>query len=111
MNRAPITSAGALALALAWATVPAQAADPAAGQAKAATVCAACHGPDGNSASPDFPRLAGQHEDYLLRALLDYKAGKRKNPIMASQVESLSKADMANLAAWFASQQGLQVKR
>ena len=59
------------------------AANPEAGKAKAAEVCAACHGADGNSASPDFPRLAGQHRDYLAKALRDYKSGLRKNPIMA----------------------------
>ncbi len=60
-----------------------QAANLAAGKAKAAEVCAACHGADGNSASPDFPKLAGQHRDYLEKALRDYKSGARKNPIMA----------------------------
>lgn len=88
----------------------AQAADAARGKEKS-TTCAACHGADGNSASPDFPRLAGQHEDYLYRALADYKDGKRKNPIMAAQVGTLSKADMQDLAAYFASQQGLVVRR
>jgi cytochrome c553 len=92
------------------ASLPAQAGDPAKGKDKA-TVCGACHGPDGNSPTPDFPRLAGQQEDYLMKALQDYKAGKRKNPIMAAQVEALSKADMADLAAWFSSQEGLVVKR
>jgi cytochrome c553 len=91
-------------------SLPAHAGDPAKGKEKA-TVCGACHGPDGNSPTPDFPRLAGQQEDYLVKALQDYKAGKRKNPIMAAQVESLSKADMADVAAWFSSQEGLVVKR
>jgi cytochrome c553 len=76
-----------------------------------AQVCAACHGADGNSPTPDFPRIGGQHEDYLYQALQDYKAGRRKNPIMAAQVESLSKQDMHALAAWFAAQRGLFVKR
>ena len=68
-------------------------------------------GATGQSVSPDFPNLGGQHGDYLYRALLDYKAGYRKNPIMSAQVESLSKADMADLAAYFAAQSGLSVKR
>ncbi|MBL8482772.1 MAG: cytochrome c [Rhodocyclaceae bacterium] len=68
--------------------------------------CAACHGADGNSVAPDFPRLAGQYETYLFRALQDYKWGARKNAIMAGQVEKLEKRDMADLAAYFASQQG-----
>lgn len=84
--------------------------DPASGKQKS-EVCAACHGADGNSPAPAFPHIAGQHEDYLLQALKDYKAGKRKNPIMAAQVENLSREDMQDLAAWFASQQGLYVKR
>ena len=82
--------------------------DAAAGGEKAA-VCGACHGLDGNSQAPDFPP-AGQHEDYLLRALIDYKSGQRKNPIMAGRWPT-SKKDMADLAAWFASQPGLVTKR
>jgi cytochrome c553 len=76
-------------------------------------VCAACHGPDGNQpTTPDFPRLAGQHPDYLLKALHDYKSGARKNPIMAGQVANLSPQDMADLAAFFSKQSGtLYVKR
>lgn len=86
---------------------PALAGDAAAGAEKAKTVCAACHGADGNtSTAPDFPKLAGQHEDYLLQALKQYKSGARKNPIMAAQVQPLSVADMENLAAYFAAQSG-----
>lgn len=84
--------------------------DPMRGKEKS-EVCAACHGADGNSPTPAFPRIGGQHTDYLLQALLDYKAGKRKNPIMAAQVEALSKQDMADLAAWYGAQKGLYVKR
>lgn len=80
--------------------------DSAAGQQKS-QACAACHGPDGNApAGPDFPRLAGQHYDYLVKALKDYKSGARKNPIMGGQVGGLSSQDMADLAAYFSSQQG-----
>ena len=75
------------------------------GKAKAAQVCAACHGPDGNKPSaPDQPVLAGQYEDYLVKALSDYKSDKRKNPIMKSFASQLSKKDMEDLAAWFSSQ-------
>ena len=75
------------------------------GQKKAAQVCAACHGPDGNKPSaPDQPILAGQHYDYLVRALSDYKAGHRTNPIMKGFAGQLSKQDIEDLAAWFASQ-------
>ena len=72
--------------------------------------CQACHGQNGMSVSPDFPNLAGQNEDYLVHALKHYKNGKRKNPIMQAQVANLTQKDMLDLAAYFASQKGLQVK-
>ena len=76
------------------------------GKAKAAQVCAACHGSDGNKPStPDQPVLAGQYYDYLVRALMDYKIGRRNNPIMKGFAAQLSKQDIEDLAAWFASQQ------
>ena len=73
--------------------------------------CAACHGPDGNSQAANFPRLAGQHFDYLVKALKDYKSGARKNPIMQPQAANLSERDMEDLAAYFSHQSGLAVKR
>ena len=82
----------------------AQAANVAAGKAKAKEVCAACHGEDGNSQVPDYPKLSGQHADYLEKALRDYKSGARKNPIMAGFAGALSKADIENLAAYYHSQ-------
>ena len=87
----------------------AQAGDAAAGKEKA-KVCAACHGENGVSQAPDFPKLAGQHYDYLARALNDYKSGVRKNPIMSGQVANLKKGDIDDLAAYFASQQALATK-
>jgi cytochrome c553 len=91
----------------------AQAADISNGKAKAETVCAACHGKDGNTPiDPSYPKLAGQHRDYLERALLDYKSGARKNAIMAGQSQALSRADIKNLSAYYASLPGsLRVKR
>ena len=77
---------------------------------KKSTTCAACHGANGLSASPDFPNLAGQYEDYLVKALTHYKAGKRKNPIMTAQVANLTEKDIADLAAYFSSQKRLIVK-
>ena len=77
---------------------------------KKSTPCAACHGANGVSASPDFPNLAGQYEDYLAKALSHYKNGKRKNPIMQAQAANLSEKDMADLAAYFSNQKGLAVK-
>lgn len=77
---------------------------------KKSTPCAACHGPNGVSPSPEFPNLAGQYVDYLATALNHYKNGKRKNAIMQAQVANLSPKDIADLSAFFASQRGLQVK-
>ena len=75
------------------------------GKTKAAQVCAACHGPDGNKPlDATQPILAGQHYDYLVRALTDYKMGRRTNPIMKGFAAPLSKQDIEDLAAWFASQ-------
>ena len=93
-----------LLVALAF-SAPAFGKDAQAGKAKAAQVCAACHGPEGNKPSaPDQPILAGQHYDYLVRALTDYKIGKRTNPIMKGFAAQLSKKDIEDLAAWFSSQ-------
>jgi len=80
-----------------------------AGKAKS-TTCAGCHGADGVSSVSSFPKLAGQHRDYLYHALKDYKAGKRTNPIMAGQVQNLSDADMLDLAMYFSKQKGLTLK-
>jgi len=83
--------------------------DPVAGKAKS-KACAACHGPDGNSPAPDFPKLAGQPYDYLVTALRHYKGGDRKDAIMAPQAANLSKRDMEDLAAFYSGQAGLKVK-
>jgi cytochrome c553 len=99
-----------LLIAAAFALSPfAQAADARAGKEKA-KICASCHGETGTSQAPDFPKLAGQYQDYLVRALSDYKSGARKNPIMAGQVANLKREDIADLAAYYASQQGLVTK-
>jgi cytochrome c553 len=83
--------------------------DAEAGRAKAQP-CKACHGEAGISVSPEFPKIAGQHPDYLATALKHYKLGKRKNPIMVGQVANLSETDMLDLAAYFSSQPGLATK-
>ena len=83
--------------------------DAAAGKKKSG-VCAACHGNDGNSVAPNFPKLAGQHEDYLAHSLHAYKTKKRVNAIMEGQAANLSDQDIADLAAYFSSQTGLVVK-
>jgi cytochrome c553 len=77
-----------------------------AGKQKSQT-CQACHGADGNGVGITmYPVLAGQHADYLRKALGDYKSGARNNPIMAGFAGALSEQDIADLAAYFASQQG-----
>ena len=78
--------------------------DAHAGAAKAKEVCASCHGMDGNSAQPDYPKLGGQHADFLAKALRDYKSGQRKNAIMQGFAAGLSRQDIDNLAAYYASQ-------
>jgi cytochrome c553 len=94
---ATISLAGGVAQAVA-------AGDIAAGKAKSAT-CAGCHGVDGNSANPEWPKLAGQHADYLEKQLHDFKAGaERSNAMMAPMVASLSEQDMADLAAYYSAQ-------
>ena len=77
--------------------------DPAAGESKAA-VCAACHGADGNSPVPMYPKLAGQHEAYTARQLALYKDGSRVDPIMIGFASVLSAQDMHDIGAYFATQ-------
>jgi len=77
--------------------------DAAAGQGKVA-ICAACHGPDGNSPAPNFPKLAGQGERYLLKQLQEIQSGVRPVLEMTGQLDNLSEQDLADIAAWYASQ-------
>jgi cytochrome c553 len=103
MNKFVMTAA--VLGAFAFASNVAATGNAAAGQKKAATVCAACHGADGNSASGQFPKLAGQNAGYIVQQLQDFKSGKRQNPIMSAQAKGLSDQDMQDVAAWFSSQQ------
>lgn len=73
--------------------------------------CAQCHGETGQSVDPSFPVLAGQYSDYLILALEEYKAGTRKNPIMAGFAASLSDEDRADIAAFYSEQKGLETIR
>ncbi len=77
--------------------------DPAAGQAKA-TTCIACHGADGNSMIPTFPKIAGQHADYTAKQLHDFKSGERHDASMAPMVAGLDEQDIKDLAAFYATQ-------
>lgn len=81
--------------------------DPVSGKAKSA-VCEACHGTDGKSVDPSYPNLAGQYASYIEIALGDYRSGRRTNPIMAGFAAALTDQDIADLAAWYSSQQGLK---
>lgn len=75
------------------------------GKAISEKVCAACHGLDGSKpVAPENPILAGQYSDYIVKALSDYKTGKRKNPVMKAMSDPLKKQDIEDLAAWFSSQ-------
>ena len=93
----------AVLMALAGAAGNVMAANVAAGKAKSA-VCAGCHGVDGNSAVPTFPKLAGQDARYLAKQLADFKSGARKDPSMLGMVAGLTQKDMENLGAYYASQ-------
>jgi cytochrome c553 len=77
--------------------------DPAAGKALA-TNCAACHGADGNSAVPTFPSLAGQNERYLAKQMDDIKNQRRPVPTMVGQLDNFSDEQIADIAAYYASQ-------
>ncbi|MEW6343608.1 MAG: c-type cytochrome [Pseudomonadota bacterium] len=104
-----------VAASLSGLAVQARAADPAKpdinrGQAIAAQVCASCHGADGNSTGGAYPKLAGQHPEYLVKQLMDFKTQPgakqpaRNNAIMAGMAAALSNQDMVNVAAYFAAQ-------
>ncbi|MBE1162828.1 c-type cytochrome [Dyella acidiphila] len=72
------------------------------GQARAAA-CVACHGKDGNSVDPQYPRLAGQYNEYIQQALHEYKDGRRNNAIMKGFASQLSDQDIEDVAAFFSS--------
>ncbi len=80
--------------------------DAAAGQSKTAS-CQACHGVTGISSQPIYPNLAGQHQNYLSKALHDFRDGSRPSAIMSGFAASLSDADIEDIAAWYAGQEGL----
>ena len=87
-----------------YSSLPAQAAgDPVAGKEKAAQ-CASCHGADGNSLNPEWPKLAGQHADYLVKQLQWFEQGERENATMKPMAAALSEQDRLDVAAYYASQ-------
>ena len=99
------------AAAAAQETAPAKI-DLAKAQQTATQICAACHGPDGNSATPANPNLAGQHADYITLQLAHFKAGVRANAIMQGMAANLSDDDMRALGVYFSQQKpkGLTAK-
>lgn len=97
-KRLPLLAASLLVSAVALAG------DPAAGKEKAQP-CTACHGPDGNSAAPSFPKLAGQNEKYMIKQLQDIQSGARPVPQMTGQLDGMDDGDFADIAAWYASQE------
>jgi cytochrome c553 len=78
--------------------------DPVKGAAAAAT-CQACHVADGSRGVPANPILQGQHPEYIVKQLTEFKSGKRKNPVMSGMATAIPEADMANIAAFYASKQ------
>lgn len=103
---APAGASTAAAAAPATAAVALKPGDATAGQAKAAA-CGACHGADGNSTDPQYPKLAGQSEQYIVHQLENFKSGRRQNPIMLGMASPLSEQDMRDIGAYFASQKRL----
>lgn len=106
INALALTLAALLAAPALAATEPAAAAakpDTTKGQAMSSQVCGACHTADGSRGSPANPILAGQHPEYLVKQLQEFKAGKRNNPIMKGFASTLSDDDMKNVAAFYAS--------
>ncbi|HEX9180748.1 MAG TPA: c-type cytochrome [Burkholderiales bacterium] len=99
-----VAAGTALALASALAFGQAASGDPEKAKVLASTNCVACHGPDGNSTEPRYPKLAGLQREYIYKQLNDFKAGKRQSEIMAPIVAVLSTEDFANLAAFYSEQ-------
>ena len=79
--------------------------DVAKGQALSRQVCGACHSADGSRGAPANPIIAGQHPEYLVKQLEEFKSGKRNNPVMKGFASSLSEADMQSVAAFYAGKQ------
>jgi cytochrome c553 len=99
--RTIVVSVVAIALTLGFGTASAKG-DIGAGKTKAAP-CEACHGADGQGIAPNYPALAGQYQDYLERALHEYKDGERTNAIMNGMAAPLSDTDIQDITAYFSS--------
>lgn len=93
---------GLVLLSVVGMSLPVFAGDAAAGKDKS-MLCAGCHGANGISISPNIPNLAGQKEAYLAKAINDFKSGARKDGMMSSVASGIADADVADIAAYFAS--------
>jgi cytochrome c553 len=98
-----LLAVGAMAAALGISSAAQAEGSVSAGQEKSA-VCAACHGPDGNSALPEWPSIAGQHENFLAAQLRAFRDGERQNPLMSPMAIGLSDQDIQDLAAFYNAQ-------
>ena len=101
----------AVLLAMSWVGAPQAASASSAGRLKAEQFCAACHGPDGNTATDQFPRLAGQREAYLVATLRAYRAGLRNDATMRPQAARLTDQEITDLAAYYGARTGLTTRR
>jgi len=75
-----------------------------AGQAKAASLCVACHGLDGNSVNPEWPSIAGQHEQYIIKQIKAFRAGQRTNALMSPIATTLTEQEVEDVAAYYSTQ-------
>ena len=100
-----LLAAASFAATAAEGAVAAPKVDLAKGQATATTVCMSCHSTDGSRGSPANPIIQGQHSDYLVKQLTEFKAGTRNNPIMKGIASTLTPDDMRNVAAFYATKQ------
>lgn len=99
-----LIAAGVLLLGLGTTHLASAAGDVQAGQTKASTVCLACHGLDGNSVNPEWPSIAGQHEQYIIKQVKAFRAGERTNVLMSPIALTLTDQDIENVAAYYATQ-------
>jgi cytochrome c553 len=97
--------AASTTVAFAEAAQPAAKPDLAKGQATSTNVCGACHTSDGSRGSPANPIIQGQHPEYLVKQLTEFKSGKRTNAVMSGMAATLSEDDMKNVAAFYAGKQ------
>jgi len=105
VTAAIILAGGAIGAAGANQSAPAPAVGNAkAGEAKAGSICFACHGPAGNSLAPIFPKLAGQHPEYIQKQLADFKAGHRQNAQMSPMAAPLTPQEVLDVAAYYSAQ-------